>query len=369
MTDKSLSGVPAVSSLDTGDEIYVVEDGNSRRANIRQVLNATTAADATIAALSSLDTGSGVLVQTAPDTFTKRTLQAPAAGITISNPGGATGDPTLVLANDLAGLEGQSDTGIVVRTGDGTYANRRIVAPAAGITISNGKGVGGNPTLALANDLAALEGVSDTGKIYYRGAADTWSPVTIGTGITFLAGTLATSAGDPGLVFISSQSASASATIDFTGFNDTYDMYEIRISTVNPATDAIQLQLLVGTGAGPTYQTSGYKYGYNIQVNGTLVNSGSNNAAFIGLTAVDIGNAGGECLNSAVLTFSNPDTANFSFVDFTCTGAYSRSDGEHATFISGGRYNTAAAITGIRLQLSSGNISSGKFALYGYRKS
>lgn len=44
-------------------------------------------------------------------------------------------------------------------------------------------------------DLTALAALSGTNNIYYRSAADTWSSVTIGTGLTFTSGTLAASGG------------------------------------------------------------------------------------------------------------------------------------------------------------------------------
>ena len=46
---------------------------------------------------------------------------------------------------DLSALAGLTTTGFVVRTADGTFATRTL-APNAGITISNGNGVNGNPT-------------------------------------------------------------------------------------------------------------------------------------------------------------------------------------------------------------------------------
>lgn len=116
---------------------------------------------------------------------------APAAGFTISgSPITSTGTFVFALSDDLAALEGMSGTGLVARTASNTYAQRTLTGPASGITVSNGNGVSGNPTLALANDLAALEALTGTDTIYYRSGTDTWSPVTIGSNLTFFAGTL-----------------------------------------------------------------------------------------------------------------------------------------------------------------------------------
>lgn len=47
----------------------------------------------------------------------------------------------------------------------------------------------------LDGDLTAISALTGTNTIYYRSAADTWSAVTIGTGLTFSGGTLAASGG------------------------------------------------------------------------------------------------------------------------------------------------------------------------------
>ena len=93
----------------------------------------------------------------------------------------------------LTALAAYNTNGILTQTAADTFTGRTLTGPAAGITISNGNGVAGNPTLALANDLAALEALSGTNTIYYRSGTDAWSAVTIGNGISFSGGALSES--------------------------------------------------------------------------------------------------------------------------------------------------------------------------------
>lgn len=179
--------LPAATSIGTvsAAEIAYVDGVTSA---IQTQLDAKQPLDSDLTAVAGLAT-TGIIARTGTGTAATRTLTAPAAGITITNGDGVAGNPTLVLANDLAALEGLTTTGIIIRTGDGTAIARTLTGPAAGITVTNGDGIAGNPTIALANDLAALEGLAANGMIARTSdGAATVRTITAGTGVTITNG-------------------------------------------------------------------------------------------------------------------------------------------------------------------------------------
>lgn len=112
-------------------------------------------ADNTVSLLSDSDMRAAIGAGTGDGTVSSVGVVAPAAGITVSgSPVTSSGNLTLALADDLAALEAMSGTGLVVRTAANTYAQRTITA-GANISITNGNGVSGNPTVAVTG-LAAV---------------------------------------------------------------------------------------------------------------------------------------------------------------------------------------------------------------------
>lgn len=102
-------------------------------------------------ALHNLAT-SGLIARTGAGTVEARTLTAPAAGITVTNGDGISGNPTLVLANDLNALEGLASTGFAVRSATDTWVQRSITVGVS-LTVSNGDGVAANPSLNTIQDI------------------------------------------------------------------------------------------------------------------------------------------------------------------------------------------------------------------------
>ena len=83
-------------------------------------------------------------------------------GIGLTN-GGAQGPFTIALNGTSASLE-TAGNGIIAKS-SGVVVPRTITASGSGISVTNGDGVSGNPTIALSGLSAALAGVSGTGLI------------------------------------------------------------------------------------------------------------------------------------------------------------------------------------------------------------
>lgn len=133
-----------------------------------------------LSALSAFGSGTtGLISRIANGQYALRTLVGPAAGITVTNAGGVAGNITLALANDLLGLESLGTTGLATRTADGTWTTRAIGSSTAALTVTNGDGVAGAPTLALAGDLASIAGFGVGVGIVAHTASNTFTLRTI----------------------------------------------------------------------------------------------------------------------------------------------------------------------------------------------
>jgi hypothetical protein len=180
-----------------------------------------------------------------------------------------------------------------------------------------------------------------------------------------------------GLELLYSQDASASATIDFTAndhpriFSGEFDTLLFELTAVKPSTDDVYLAARIGTGAGPTFQATGYEWGASLIGIAGLANDGSTTSGITTLMVVGrtgavngIGNAAGEYL-AGRLWLTNPAGSDYPSIRFD--GVYIRADGVGNGISAFGRYGSALAITGLRFLMSSGNIASGTFRVFGVK--
>ena len=96
----------------------------------------------------------GLIARTSASEAAARTLQAPAAGITIANPAGTAGDPTFALANMLAALEALAATpGFLAVTGADALSVRTLAGTTNQISITNPAGAVGDPVFSAPQNL------------------------------------------------------------------------------------------------------------------------------------------------------------------------------------------------------------------------
>lgn len=146
--------------------------------NVQDQLDGKQPLDAGLTSLSTLATAGFVTVDATGNVVSARSLVAPAAGITISNVNGS-GDPVFALANDLLALEGLATNGYIVRTGDGSAITRALSTVAADLVITgSADGVSTDTTFGLAAVTQA-----DTGS-FVKVTLDTKGRVTGNTAVT-----------------------------------------------------------------------------------------------------------------------------------------------------------------------------------------
>lgn len=156
--DASISGKDALAELldvdvaGVGNTNLLQYNGTSFKWEDKAIGSASgvQAYDAGLDALAAFNTN-GIVVQTADNTFAGRSLVEPADGLTITNPDGVAGNITFALADGLASIEALATTGFVVQSAADTFITRDLATASSGrITVTNGDGVAGSPTIDLA---------------------------------------------------------------------------------------------------------------------------------------------------------------------------------------------------------------------------
>jgi len=179
-----------------------------------------------------------------------------------------------------------------------------------------------------------------------------------------------------GLALLLTATASASSSIDFTtNIDSTYEEYELHIINLVPATDDSEVRLVVSEDGGSTFKTGASDYELSISTidsgNDIYISQTEPNLGHILLTrnsiGGDVGNAAGESFSGVIKIF-NPSETSLTKLFQVC-GSYIHAGGTLQQVSGSAAYKgTSNAIDALRIIMDSGNITSGKFKLYGVKK-
>jgi hypothetical protein len=173
-----------------------------------------------------------------------------------------------------------------------------------------------------------------------------------------------------GLVLLGSATASSSSTIDLTSMlSSTYDDYEIHLNNILPFGASASLQMLCSTD-NSTFDT-GVSYPYSIiqaSTGSTSVNVTKSVSGTSFTLTSSLNNFSGGGVSGRINLYGANTASSYKAVIAELTFLNNSGDYEQDR-IAGHWINTSNSLEAVRFQMSSGNIVSGKFRIYGISKS
>ena len=163
---------------------------------------------------------------------------------------------------------------------------------------------------------------------------------------------------------ISTATISNAATAAVTGMDNTYSRYLVTINNLKSANDGATVYMRVIIG-GSVQTGAHYPYGNNTRNSGSgAAGNESGDATSFKISKSDIGNATGENFSGEITLYNPSETSQFKNIGWR--SVYTVSNGTVDSNIGGGFYKSGqAAITGISIFMSGGNITSAVIKLYG----
>ena len=233
----------------------------------------------------------------------------------------------------------------------------------AGVCTLDGDGaeqINGATTLDLAQDEEILL-YADTANSQWRGAV-------IGV----------SGGGGGAMVLIDSTNiTSSTASVAFTGLDTvTYNMFRVVITELIPVTDNSNLEMQIGTGAGPAWQTSNYAGSgcYHTQTHPLATVQYADGKTEMKLTTTYNGGddppygMGNNTMESGHVLVDISDLATNKHPIVRAEGAFNGGDnpnGDPTLCFGMHTWQGATAVTAIKFFFNNGNIGHGRFTLYG----
>ena len=211
--------------------------------------------------------------------------------------------------------------------------------------------------------------IGSAGQLGIGGANYGTSGQVLTSGGSGAAPTWASPAAGGSMIFISSVTASSSATVSFTGIDSTYDVYVVELVTAKPAVNNDELRMRFSSNNGSTYFSGASDYAFSWMENSSdsPTPSGNNSGAISHVPFAVVSSAPlGAGVNGFIKIF-NPARAAYTLLlsNLTCssTGTRCRQNLGNAVVLQ------SAAKNAVQLYFGSGNIASGTFRLYGIKNS
>ncbi len=268
-------------------------------------------------------------------------------------------------ASYAASLSSTSTTSLLIATGAKTFTTQANKQYSAGqFLIASSAANNANymhGTVTSYSGTTLIMNITDIGGV---GTLADWSISLSGTrGTTGATGAPGASGA---IVLLQSQTASNSATIDFTStyITSTYKQYIVEIINVAPGTDGAVLSMQMSQG-GVFNSGSSYRYTTNNTKDTTVAGVSGVGATSIALHNLGQGSAANENLNGSLVLYDPTLGTLYKKATWNLCGEYSSDDLEILIHGTGAFTANTTACDGVRFLFGSGNIASGTFKLYG----